>query len=362
MVCSIFLFSFLVGSFIYGWYLDPSTAGAEEGWADQSLYTNAAASLAQGDLPKPGALHYQMLYPLMGAVGFLVLPSDPFMPVSLSLLLGSAAFIFLAARRLLGWGGALTLVALVFAWDLHGRTFNFPSELFVIPWNNQVVFFSLAYFFWLLATKTAKSVNSVSPWIYLSSGLVTGVTIGSREEAALFLIQLLAYFLIKSQAGLRMWALTLGAVFAGYLPHLIIKTLVLGDVMNTGRQRSYVEALSSYVSWDRLSNNVLDVVVNSSARGVEADRLALLQAAPWLWLSPLGLAFYIADRNQNKSVKAFLIVSVALFFFYLAGENMSLEKLKFHCIRYLSPALICLNFAVVYLLVSGSRRIKTWLR
>jgi len=352
------LFSALVGSFIYGWYFDPSTAGAADGWADQSLYSSAAADLSRGALPERGTLHYQMLYPLMGALGFLFLPSDPFLPVSFALFIGSAAFLFFAARHHLGWKWAITFVALVFVWDLHGRSFNYVSELFVVPWNNQAVFFSFGYFFWLLTTRMAPEGRSVSHWIYLSSGLVTGVTIGSREESALFLVPLLVYFLVRSRAGLRMWTITLGSIFVGYLPHLIIKTLVLGNLGNTGRQASYLEALSRYMSFERLSANILDVLVSSSARGVEADRLALLEAAPWLWLTPLGLVLYLADRTQSPAVKVYLVASVALFLFYLAGENMSLGKLRFHCIRYITPALIGMNFAVIYAFAFAANRMR----
>lgn len=357
-IALIILLGLLVGSFVYGWYFDPSTATAKENWADQSLYATAAGDLARGDLPSRGALHFQMLYPMMGALGSLFNPSDPFMPVSLSLLLGSAAFIYAAARRILGWGWAVAMVALVFSWDLQGGTFNYPSELFVIPWNNQVVFFSMAYFFWLLTAKSASDRGSVSPWLYLASGLVTGVTIGAREETALFLIPLLVWFLFKSGATSRMWGLALLFMVAGYLPHLIVKTMVLGDAANTGRPSSYLETLRRYMSWDRLSDNVLDVLVNSSARGVEAGRVALLEAAPWLWVSPLGLALYMFNRNQKQSIKGFLVLSVAFFLFYLAGENMALEELKFHCIRYVSPALIAMNFGTIYALVWGWRRLR----
>jgi hypothetical protein len=354
---AVFLLVLLVGSFLYGWYLDPSKPTGGEGWADQSVYTRAAIDLGSGRLPREGAFHYQMLYPLMGAVGFQVMPSDPFMPVSLLLLLGSATFGYLAARHLLGWKWAVALVALIFAWDLHGRSFNYPSELFVVPWNNQVLFFALAFFFWLLTTQVS-SERKASPWTFLVAGLVVGVTIGSREESVIFLVPLLLLYLVKSRADLRMWILCLGSMLAGYLPHVIIKALVLGDVADTGRNSSYLDVLGSYLSWDRLSRNWIDVLFDSSISGVEANRVALLEAAPWLWLSPLGVIAYLSDRTQRLTIKVFLVVSFALLIFYLAGENMSLEKLKFHCIRYITPSLIALNFAAVYAVVWGTSRAR----
>jgi hypothetical protein len=46
-------------------------------------------------------------------------------------------------------------------------------------------------------------------------------------------------------------------------------------------------------------------------------------------------------------LKLFTGVSLFLMIFYLSGINMSVQKLAFHCLRYISPSFIILNLAVV---------------
>jgi hypothetical protein len=349
----------LTASFVYGWNLDPSTAGADS-WADQGLYTRTATDLANWRLPEAGAFHYQVTYPLLGALGSFLFPNDPFLPISFVLFLGSAGFLYLGARPRIGWIWSAVFVIAVFAWDLVGRTFNYASELFVIPWNNQIAFFALAFFFWLLGNRI--ELPAVVPdWIFGVAGLITGITVGAREEMALFVLPLFGYVLVKTRASPARWAMGIGGAVAGYLPHLVIKVLVLGTAAGSGRQAGYLDLLTGYMSWDRLSINVLDVLVDSSARGLDADRVALLQAAPWLWLSPIGLALYLTVSNRDKPMQLFILVSVALCLFYLAGPNMSLQKLRFHCLRYIAPAFIALNFGTIYSLYFASGRLRALL-
>jgi len=52
------------------------------------------------------------------------------------------------------------LIILLFIWDLKGSTFNYPSELFIIPWNNQVPFFTFSYLFWLI-TNDSDEIKSL---------------------------------------------------------------------------------------------------------------------------------------------------------------------------------------------------------
>jgi len=43
--------------------------------------------------------------------------------------------------------------------------------------------------------------------------------------------------------------------------------------------------------------------------------------------------------------------------FYLSGANMSSHKLQFHCIRYITPSFIVLNFAVIWALKTGFEKV-----
>lgn len=343
------LLAALLSSFLYGWYGDGSTPPAGLGWADQNLYTLVANHLASFQLPPAGAFHYQMGYPLMGALGHQVVPSDPFMPVSLGLLLASATFGYLAVRSLLAWPFAALFLVSLFAWDLVGRSFTFASELFVVPWNNQVIFFAVCFYFWVIAARVAKGSPMTVP-LAVAVGGVAGVSIMTREEMALFIVPLVAFILYRSKASPMLWALTGGVMVVAYLPHLLLKWAAVGDVASTARRRGYLQVLGDYIDPLRLGRNLVDVVFDSSLRGLAARRPAILQAAPWLWLAPIGLVMYLVSRAESLAVKVFLVWSGVVFLFYLGGENVSHHKMQFHCIRYLTPGFPALHFGVVYTL------------
>src|SRR5262245_53105811 len=88
-------------SFIFGWYFDTSHPMPKKRWEISHRYTAVAKAFAHGDLPKAQYMHYTSGYPLLGAVGYHIYPSDPFSFVAYGLLLGSAIFCFLAVRQLL---------------------------------------------------------------------------------------------------------------------------------------------------------------------------------------------------------------------------------------------------------------------
>lgn len=344
----------LTVSFWYGWYWDRTKPVGGLGWADQTLYTTTAARLGSFDLPTAQSFHYQMGYPLLGALGYQVMPSNPFMPVSLSLLLATATFGYLAVRALLGWTLAALFVASLFAWDFVGRSLNFASELFVTPWNNQVLLFVFAFFFWVFAARVGSERTLSTPLI-VAVGLVAGYGVATREETLLFIVPLVVLVLVRSKASVRGWMLCGSMMVLALLPHLLLKWAVVGDVTATGRRRDYAGFIETYLGIKRLARNAIDVVIHSSIRGEDFGRQALLQAAPWLWLAPIGLTVAMLDRSLDAAVKWFLVISGVVFLFYLAGENVSGQKLQFGCIRYLTPAFPALHFGVVYLLARTPR-------
>jgi hypothetical protein len=353
------LLAALIVSFLQGWYWDHSTPPGGFGWFDQDLYTKAASQLGSFDLPSRDTFHYQMGYPLLGAIGYQVIASDPFMLVSLGLLLASATFGYLAVRAILGWHLAALFVVSLFAWDFVGRSFNSASELFVVPWNNQVPFFAVCFFFWVVAARVARAVP-LTKGLTIAMGAITGVTIMTREEFALFLVPLLAFILWKLAASPAQWALCAGALVVMYLPQLILKAAVVGDVTSARGSRGYLERLTSYVDLKRLALNSIDVVFDSSFRGFDAGRKAILQATPWLWLAPFGLIAFVARRTESPPVKWFLIWSGIVFLFFLGGENVLLWKMRFHCVRYLTPGFPALHFGVVYSLKLAWEQVVRW--
>jgi hypothetical protein len=337
-------------SFLYGWFHDPSILSARSKWADQVLYTDTANRLAEGMLPTPDQLHFTVGYPLLGVVGGFIVKSDPFLFISWGLLLGSAIFSFLAVRRLFGTTWAALFSILLFYWDGEARTFHAASELFAIPWNNQVLFFTMAFFFWLFVTKLKRR-----PSIKLVTvvGAVAGLSFLTREESVLFVIPMVAAFLFLAKATWRIWLLGFAVIGLSFLPQLIIKQQVAGSPLASTHDDSYKETLTDkYFRLDKLYSNTREVIVDSDHYSSTAtNRDALLQAAPWLWLAPIGFLLLFLGKYP-LGAKIFVVVSLGLVLFYLAGSNMSAQKLSFHCLRYISPGFLALNFGVIIVLRS----------
>lgn len=345
------------GSFLYGWYGDGSKPQSGTGWADQGVYKGTTARLKDLQLPTTAQTHYAVGYSLTGIVGSWLNPSDPFMVVSLTLLLASATLCFLAVKHLFGTGWAVAFVLLLFAWDGVARTFNFSSELFAVPWNNQVLFMAYAFFFWLLTTKLDNSTEP-SPRLLLLVGLIAGLAIATREESVIFMIAFTAAFLYLAKVGWRKWILTFGIMLLCYVPQLVVKQVVLGSVARASNSRGYTQQLNRYLSPARVYKNTVETIIYSGDAKVTHNRKALLQAAPWLWVSLVGLPLIIFSRSQSVGLKIFILGSLMLAAFYLSGANMSAHKLQYHCLRYISPSFIALNFAALFATREAFLKIK----
>src|SRR5262249_28457324 len=113
---------------------------------------------------------------------------------------------------------------------------------------------------------------------------------------------------------------------------------------------SYEGTASGYFSLHHLLINLRDVIVNSNFADVPAKRDALLQSQPWLWIAPIGLLIVLLSKRATGLMKFYIVMSFALMAFYLSGDNVSAAKLKFHCLRYMTPAFITLTFGVVVVL------------
>ena len=360
----------LTVSFIYGWYYDDSKPVSGRGWADQSLYIQVTEKLAQGQLPESSELHYAIGYSTLGVVGYWVNSMDPFFVVSMVLLLVSAIFCFIAAKRLIGKWWALLFSVMLFAWDGVARTFNFSSELFAIPWNNQVIFLLFSYYFWLLTTKI-KTKPSYK--IIIATGFVSGLAILTREEAVLFVAPALLTYLLLTRADWKRWLVIGSVVVLCFIPQVWVKFAVNGQ-FSSGRDTSYEETSGRYLQPRLLYRNVWEVLVDSQhfgnpngitnmltptdedlykVGGPDPLREALLQAAPWLWISPIGIILLLTRKKYGVGIKVFTILTVLLMTFYLSGVNMSGQKLKFHTLRYISASFILLNLGTVLVIKEG---------
>lgn len=364
-------------SFVYGWYIDDSKPVSGVGWADQDTYRNTASKLYNLERLGPQDFHYSLGYPILGSLSMLVARADPFVIVSYVLFLSSVVFCFYAGRRLVGPTWTIVFLILLFAWDGVARTFNYVPELFAVPWNNQVLFFAMAFYFWVFSTKLP--VKSPSWRLIIIFSVISGYTFLTREESILFVLPAVIAFLYLSRAQLAQWIAAVCVVFICFLPQVILKSTSLGSVADSGRKSSYVEMTKQYLQPSLLKRNFWEVIVNPRHYGTtptvpagapagyenlfrrgspDPQRNSLIQAAPWLVLAPIGFLLVLMLRRYPLGLKVFFILSAMVLFFYLSGVNMSGHKLKYHAIRYISSSFIALNLATVITLREGVRYVR----
>jgi hypothetical protein len=351
----------LTYSFFYGWYIDTSKPVSGSGWQDQIEYSGALSRIKDGELPTERQMRYPIGYIALGVVGSFFVPSDPFMPVSLVLLLASATLCYIGATQLFGRWFALAFTALLFYWDGIARSFNYASELFAVPWNNQMLFFAVAFYFWLLITRVAKQPSYK---LVVVSGLVSGLCFISREETVLFIIPALTAFLFLSKAPWKKWLLAYGLIVLCFVPQVAVKFAVNGGSLDTNRRFTYQQTFGQYMQPYLLKRNIWETVLVSDhygrkllehpsgdplfrRGGPKANRQTILEASPWLWISPLGVAAILFLRRYSMGLKVFVVISGFILLFYMSGVNLSGQKLKFHALRYVTPGYIMLNLATV---------------
>ena len=357
-IIPIILFVTISASFSYGWFFDDSHNGGKR-WVDQSIYRKAAVKFAHFKLPK--RLHFQAGYPLLGAVGYYITPRSPFMPISYLLLLSSFFLLYFGAKQKFNFLFSLLFLVMVFFWNLETIKLNYPSEIFHIPWNNQVTFFIFCYYFWLYSYWEDKEIPI---GLFIITALLSGYAIATREETILFIVPLALSFLIVKRSNFKIYILFFSILAIGYLPQLIVKYKVLGNILDTGRVNykdgiGYISRLATYHSIERLSANTIEVLFNTELSKAEnTGRLSILQSSPWLWLTPLGVFYFSLKKDEKPLMKVFIVVSIAFLLFYLAGKNMNAHKLRYHCIRYVIPSYIAFDFAIAYLLQELYRKCR----
>ncbi|HRJ05930.1 MAG TPA: hypothetical protein PK096_01250 [Candidatus Saccharibacteria bacterium] len=359
------LILYVTVSFIYAWNIDQSRPGSYT-WADQREYLIAAQAIVNGT---PLNLHFSVGYPLLAVIPLVIGLANPFMAVTYVLLLASLLFCYYAARNLVGSFWALCFGALLFYWDFQMRSFNFSMELFAVPWNNQVLFFALAYAFWMLSRLPLKNV---SLWDSVAFGAVAGLTVIARQEAVLFVVPLLFTWIFLTKAPKKTIALTIAAFLVLLVPQVVAK-----QFENKDADRTYGSALSEYFHPGVLKRNIWEVMIDSrhygnpqppiyvtnehrdvyKLGGPDPRRESVLQTSWWLWIAPVGIALLLFSRKVGIGVKVFIGVGLMVLLFYLSGANMSSHKLQFHCIRYITPSFIVLNFAVIWALKTGFEKV-----
>ena len=338
-------------SFYHGWYIDASKPVSGFGWVDQNHYLNVAKKLYIGDPLIGSDFHYQMGYSILGAIAYGIYPQDPFILVSYTLFIASLIFALCGASVYLNRAHLLIFIILIlFRWG-DVRKLNYWQEVFLIPWNNQMILFIFSVYFYLFSQIDSKKNISYYGLLFFSG--CTGFAITTRLELFIFLIPMFLFILLKfTKIKSYLFASCIALLIIGMAPHFIVQYLSLGDIANNPRPSdfgiSYFDKLKFYIDFDRLRPNVLNVIYDSSFSGYEnINRKSLLDAAPWYYLSPIGVALIINQKNV-LGLKIFIIFSFFLLFFYLVGENMSVHKLKFHCLRYIAPVFLTLTLLSVY--------------
>jgi hypothetical protein len=126
-------------------------------WADQFVYWNAAAELAQFQLTAAN-YHYALGYPLLGALFMKLMPAHVFFVPDLLLVLGAAAVWWRLALRWLSRVQALVIGAgfVVAHHEVLGWTM-------VVPWNTLATQFTLLAGMWVMfATRGSRTVWQLS--------------------------------------------------------------------------------------------------------------------------------------------------------------------------------------------------------
>ena len=344
----IILLFLLNASFFYGVFIDKSVPFQGIGWADQSLYTDTVTSLKSFNLPSQHQLQYAIWYPLLGVLGSIFTHNYPFLLVSYFLYILSAIFVFIAFKNLSTPRWALAFCTMLFYWQGTVRCLYYPSEIFFIPWNNQVLFFSYAFFLWIFTCKIGKLPSNN---LLTVISFVSAISIGSREESVLFILPLLFAFLVLNRVNFKKYLLVIILMCTFISPQIIAKYNAFSSILNTARQDSYNTILTKkYFQIDQLKRNVNEVLIDSSRSKVPIfQRKALFQASPWLWLSIFGFIYIFFKKKYTIALKIYILMSFFLLTFYLSGVNMSAQKLAYHCIRYITPSLIAMNLSIVLL-------------
>jgi hypothetical protein len=283
---------------------------------------------------------------------------DPFWLTSYALLIGSAVLCYRAARTMLGPVLSSLFLLSMFVWDGHARSFAYVSELFAVPWNNQVVFFAFAFFFWL---STARRDRPLTTPLLIAIGAVGGSLVTTREESVVFCLPMAIAFLVYKHAPLRAWITGVVTAIVVALPGLVIKQHALGNVFSAGpgrREQSYSGTAHSYFSPANFARNLRDVVVDADFAKINARRDALFESSPWLWLGVVGIVIVFVSRRYHLLTKLWVAMSLLLIAFYLSGGNVSAAKLKVHCIRYMTPGLIAVHFGVAVAISEGIRFLR----
>jgi hypothetical protein len=337
-------------SFYYGWFHDHSHPLGGHGWGDQRLYTNTAHRLADLSWPSRAMLHHPPGYAFLAVLPTYLWRNDPFWIVSYALLIGSAAFCYRGARAFYNEFFAAIFLVSMFMWDGRGRSLTSVSDMFTVPWNNQVLFFAFAFFFWLCATRSKRPVGVAE---FVAMGAIVGFLTTTREESILFMVPLAVIFLWYRREPIRRWLLVGGATVVAALPGLVVKQHVLGSIFSTGPGRrggTYASQASNTFIFGKLTRNVRDVLVDADLARVHAHRQALFEATPWLWLGVIGIVLVLVLKRFDLLTKIFVVMSLLLIAFYLSGGHVSASKLKYHCLRYITPGYIALHFGVIVVL------------
>lgn len=355
-------------SFIFAWFRDPVGGGL--GWSDQAAYIDMTKDIVNGN---PLYLHFSVGYSLLAVPLHAVGIDNPFRIISYVLLLGSALFCYVAVRRMLGVGYGLLFIALLFFWDFQVRTFNYSMELFAVPWNNQVFYFVVAYSFWAIVDAWQRRYRKGRTPLF---AILVGLSVVTRPESVLFVLPLLVAYLVKIRPARKTIFISASLCLLMLAPQAIANNF---EDRNLKPDRTVDSALSEYFHLALLKRNTWEVLIDSRhygnpsppqyATNVHEDnyqlggpdprRESVLRTSWWLWMAPFGIILLLASRRVSWGVKIFMLSVITMLLFYLSGANMSGHKLQFHCIRYIAPAFIGLNFSVVYVLYWLAKRANT---
>lgn len=304
-------------------------------WVDQSWYLKATQGLAKFQLNQD-VCHYPLGYPLLGALFWRLMPSNPFFIPDLVLVLATAWVWWGLALRLLSRLQALVVGVLFIGFHaaLLGKTV-------VIPWNTLPTQFTL-----LCGIGLVVSENKPRTATWLS--ILTALTYFTRPSDALAFAPLLIFSVLRLP-GIRTKVLT-GLVGLAIVAIPVIAVGII-NLSVFGHWRSSYEdqtirfiGFFGYPMFYKLYWIFLDgkPVFNET-------KTALLFHYPWLLLAIPGVLYWI-KKEGFAAVVAILTLALNWTLYLNYNDFLPSDLFRFNLIHYLAwgfPLLALLSAAAV---------------
>lgn len=309
-------------------------------WADQYAYWESAAELAHFQLTAEHT-HYPLGYPLLGALGWRLMPTHAFFAANLLLVLAAAVAWWRLTRCWLD--RRLTLLTALTFIDLHREVLALTQ---VVPWNTIATQAALLGGLWaMVGTDGRRTVV----WLTVLAGLSYLVRPGDAACFAPMLVWSvwrLPTWRQRCLTGLAgMMAIACVVVAAGTVNHAVFGT------RDTPYERMTWQAIG-FGAYPVL-HKVYGLFVDGRTFFGETDT-ALLFRYPWLFLAIPGAVLWVRRQGGAAAAAlATLLLNCSLYVNY--NDFLPSAVYRFSLIHYLTWAFPVLFALAVLAVIQGWR-------